>query len=63
MIQQTTASSAGPTEGPPGTIPCKLCGKPTYMLGTKRCDRCWELETRVRTDPELAKRILEEIGK
>lgn len=26
------------------TIPCKICGKPTPMLGTKRCNNCWEVE-------------------
>jgi len=29
------------------TIPCKTCGKPTPMLGTKLCDPCWEVETRL----------------
>lgn len=28
------------------------------MLGTKRCDRCWELETRIKRDPYLAVLIL-----
>jgi hypothetical protein len=28
------------------------------MLGTKRCDRCWELEGRIQGDPELARQIL-----
>jgi hypothetical protein len=28
------------------------------MLGTKRCDRCWELETRIESDPALARKIL-----
>ena len=39
-------------------VPCELCGKPTAMTGTKRCDRCWELETRIRMDMELAKKII-----
>lgn len=29
------------------TIPCETCGDPTPMLGTKRCDGCWEVETRL----------------
>lgn len=29
------------------TIPCKICGTPTPMLGTKLCDRCWEVEHRL----------------
>ena len=45
------------------TIPCELCGSPTRMLGTKRCDRCWELETRTKMDLELAKKIIEMIEK
>ena len=43
-------------------IPCRLCGKPTPMRGTKLCDGCWELETRIRRDPEIAIKILNEIG-
>lgn len=39
-------------------VPCGLCGTPTTMLGTKRCDRCYELESRVNADPELTQRIL-----
>lgn len=40
------------------TCPCGLCGKSTRMLGTKRCDACWELERRIEMDPELSARIL-----
>lgn len=40
------------------TVPCGLCGKPTTSTGTKRCDRCWELERRIQSDPEIALRIL-----
>jgi hypothetical protein len=29
------------------TIPCRICGKPTRMLGTKLCDGCWEVEHRL----------------
>lgn len=42
-------------------VSCGLCGKPTPMTGTQRCDGCWELETRVRADPELARRILSKL--
>ena len=42
-------------------IPCRLCKKPTPMLGTKLCDGCWELETRIHRDPEIAIKILNEI--
>lgn len=40
-------------------ITCGLClSQRTTSLGTKRCDRCWELETRIRTDLYLAKKII-----
>ena len=40
-------------------ITCELCfAARTTMLGTKRCDRCWELETRIRTDLRLEKKII-----
>ena len=42
-------------------VPCGICGDPTRMTGTKRCDRCWELERRIEDDPKLAKLILERI--
>jgi len=38
---------------------CKWCGDLTAMDGTKECDRCYELRTRIDDDPELAKKILE----
>lgn len=37
---------------------CGLCGRPTPMHGTKRCDRCYELESRIRDNPELAVKVL-----
>ena len=40
------------------TCPCGLCGKPTPMTATKRCDGCWELERRVLAQPDLARKIL-----
>jgi hypothetical protein len=39
-------------------VPCRICEKPTPMLGTRLCDWCYELETRIRRDPELACKIL-----
>ena len=39
-------------------VPCGLCGTPTRMTGTKRCDRCWELEARIHANPDLAEAIL-----
>lgn len=35
-----------------------MCGTPTTMTGTQRCDRCWELENRVQANPELARQVL-----
>lgn len=42
-------------------IECQLCGGLTAMTGTKRCDRCWELETRILLNVELAEKILKRI--
>jgi hypothetical protein len=43
------------------TMPCKFCGVPTRMLGTKQCDGCWEIAHRVRhEDPKLLAKILNE---
>ena len=44
------------------TVPCRLCSTPTPMLGTKLCDRCWELEHRVESDVELTIKILTNLG-
>lgn len=40
-------------------VPCGICGEPTRMTATKRCDRCWELEGHIQRDPELARKILD----
>ncbi len=40
------------------TVPCGICKQPTPMLGTRRCDGCWELEQRIQHQPELARAIL-----
>jgi hypothetical protein len=29
------------------TVACETCGQPTRSKGTKRCDPCWEVETRL----------------
>ena len=31
------------------TIPCKTCGDPTTFFGTKLCNGCWEVESRLRS--------------
>ena len=43
-------------------VPCRLCEEPTQMLGTKLCDGCWELETRIHINPEIAVKILNKLG-
>lgn len=43
-------------------VPCGLCGKPTRMTGTKRCNSCWELEMRVEMHPDVAAKVLERLG-
>lgn len=39
---------------------CQLCGelKHTPQVGSRLCDRCWELKWRIEADPDLARRIL-----
>jgi len=46
-----------------GTVPCRICGIQIPTTSTKLCNRCWELETRIKDDPELAAGILSRIGK
>lgn len=45
------------------TVKCKWCGKETFNLGTKECNGCWELRSRIEADMELASRILETLLK
>lgn len=44
------------------TVPCELCERLTFSIGTKRCDSCWELERLVIEYPSVTKRILRRIG-
>lgn len=37
------------------TVPCKTCGTPTPMLGTKLCDNCFEVEGRLKRYLESAR--------
>jgi hypothetical protein len=39
-------------------VPCGICGKLTTMTGTKRCNRCWELERRLQADQAIAIKLL-----
>lgn len=43
------------------TVPCVICDDPTRHVGTKRCDRCWELERRIKLDLALARKIIQAI--
>ncbi len=45
------------------TVPCTLCGKPTEMLNTELCDPCGELNTRIRKDPDIARKVLDNMEK
>lgn len=40
------------------TTKCKWCSAETRMMGTKECDRCWELHRCIEADIELAKRMI-----
>ena len=39
-------------------IPCIICNNPTIMLGTELCDRCFELDARIRDDLDIAKKLV-----
>lgn len=40
------------------TVTCTVCNAQTTNRGTKLCDPCWELKTRIERDPEKAATIL-----
>lgn len=42
-------------------VPCKWCGNPTPMTGTKMCDGCRELNHRISLNPALARKMLNRI--
>lgn len=39
---------------------CRRCGELTRMIETKLCDRCYELETRIKRDLKIAKEIIKD---
>ena len=43
------------------TVPCELCGTQTDYTGTKLCNPCWELNRRIRSNPDIARQILDDI--
>lgn len=44
-------------------VDCQLCCISGALASTKLCDRCWELDSRIRQDPHLAEEILARIKK
>lgn len=41
----TGSEEFDPVFGSP--VACETCGEPTHMTATKRCNRCWEIESRL----------------
>lgn len=39
-------------------IPCKHCWTKTKNVETRRCDACWEIERRIRMEPDRAASII-----
>ncbi len=46
------------------TVPCRLCGSPIQIssFSTKLCDSCWELESRIKRNSEIALKIIWKLG-
>jgi len=42
-------------------VHCSICGNPTRLDRTEKCERCWALEMRLRQSPALAIKLLAEI--
>lgn len=42
-------------------VKCELCGAETTSIESKRCDRCWKLETMISWNPDIARRILDKV--
>lgn len=47
----------------PTTVSCTICGEQTFLIRTRLCDFCWELNRRIRQNPYAADRILRAIKK
>lgn len=39
-------------------IPCIICNQGTTMTGTEQCDRCYELDSRIRDNLDIAERLV-----
>jgi hypothetical protein len=48
--------------GEPTHVPCRWCSLPTRMTGTKMCDSCYELSSRIEENKPLAIKILSSLG-
>lgn len=46
-------------------VPCMFCERPTPMFGTRLCDNCWEIHTRLvalKLDrPQSWRKVVDEI--
>ena len=47
----------------PTTTPCRYCLRPTRSIEARCCDACWELVSRVTSNPELARKVLRELSR
>jgi hypothetical protein len=44
------------------SVPCGICGQPTRFTSIKRCDRCYELESRILRSMGLAQGVIAAAG-
>lgn len=47
----------------PTTVSCVVCGEQTYLVRTRLCDFCYDLDRRIRQNPYAADRIIKNIKK
>lgn len=47
-----------PTDEPTKKVSCKICGKRVALDSAQLCNRCWGLYSRISSDPEIARKIL-----
>ncbi len=50
------------------TVACRICGDDTTFIGTKLCNGCWEVDSRIddiiaRADPVYLRELSEKIQK
>ena len=44
-------------------VKCAVCGTKTNNDGTKLCDRCWEVKSKIENNFELATKIMDQLEK